>query len=570
MPHVVTRSCCGDASCVYACPVNCIHPTPDEPGFATAEMLYIDPASCVDCGACVSACPVGAIKHHTKLTDAELPFLEINQLFHADPEPRPPQAPTPVHEPLRTGGATLRVAVVGAGPAGLYAADELLKHEAVEVTVIDRLPTPHGLVRAGVAPDHPDTKAVAELFAKIEEQPGFSYALGVDIGTDVTHEGLLRHCDAVVYATGASADARLGIPGEDLPGSRPATSLVGWINGHPAHAEADVSLATDRVVIIGNGNVALDIARLLATDPNRLAPTDISDRALATLRTSQVRQIDIVARRGAAQAACTLPELTSLAQREDLVVTVEGDLHLDDETARARGEDRLDPLLEHKIALFERLAARRDPGDDRPRIVFRFGLTPRELEGTDEVERILLAENSVRRVNGRVTAEPTGRELSIETSLVLRSVGYRGVQLTDLPFDPTTGTVPHEAGRVIHGAAVVPSTYVTGWIKRGPSGYIGTNKTDAQETVASLVADVNGGRLRLDTSPRERLTAFLTRTIPGVVDLRTWRAIERFERARGAAAQRSRRKIAEPELIAAVTERIGSPAQRSTVASRRR
>ena len=557
MPHVVTRSCCGDASCVYACPVNCIHPTPDEPGFATAEMLYIDPASCVDCGACVSACPVGAIKHHTKLTDAELPFVEINQLFHADPAPRPPQAPTPVHEPLRTGGATLRVAVVGAGPAGLYAADELLKHDAVEVTVLDRMPTPHGLVRAGVAPDHPDTKAVAELFAKIEEQPGFSYALGVDVGTDVTHETLLRHCDAVVYATGASADARLGISGEELVGSHPATSFVGWINGHPEHAEADVSLATDRVVIVGNGNVALDIARLLATDPDRLAATDISERALAALHGSRVREIDIIARRGAAQAACTLPELTSLTRREDLVVTVEGDLHLDDETARARREGRLDPLLEYKIGLFERLAARPVPADDRPHIVFRFGLTPRELQGSERVERIVLAENSLRYHDGRVTAEPSGHELSIETSLVLRSVGYRGVQLRDLPFDPRTGTVPHEAGRVLHDDVMAPGTYVTGWIKRGPSGYIGTNKTDAQETIACLVADVNAGRLPVDIAPRERLSAFLTRTVPGVVDLRTWRAIERFERVRGAAAQRSRRKIVEPALIAAVAERVG-------------
>lgn len=560
MPHVVTRSCCGDASCVYACPVNCIHPTPDEPGFATAEMLYIDPASCVDCGACVSACPVGAIKHHTKLTDAELPFLEINRLFHADPAPRPAQAPTPVHEPLRTGGATLRVAVVGAGPAGLYAADELLKHDAVEVTVIDRLPTPHGLVRAGVAPDHPDTKAVAKLFAKIEEQPGFSYALGVEVGTDVTHEALLRHCDAIVYATGASADARLGIPGEELPGSHPATSFVGWINGHPEHAGAEVSLP-DRVVIVGNGNVALDIARLLATDPGRLAPTDISDRALSALRASRVREIDIVARRGVAQAACTLPELTSLAQREDLVVAVEGDLHLDDETERARRGGLLDPLVEHKIAAFERLAARPDPGDDRPRIVFRFGLTPLELQGVGQVERIVLSENSVRHIDGRVTAEPTGEQLSIETSLVLRSVGYRGVRLADLPFDPVSGTVPHEAGRVRHDDAVARRTYVTGWIKRGPSGYIGTNKTDAQETVASLVADVNAGRVQVGGSSRERLTAFLTRTIPGVVDLRTWRAIERFERARGAAVQRSRRKIAEPELIAAVAERVGRVAE---------
>ncbi|OUZ11001.1 4Fe-4S ferredoxin [Aeromicrobium sp. PE09-221] len=562
MTHVVTRSCCGDASCVYACPVNCIHPTPDEPGFATAEMLYIDPASCVDCGACVSACPVGAIKHHTKLTDAELPFVAINEMFHAEPAPRPPQARTPVYERLRTGGATLRVAIVGAGPAGLYAADELLRHDDVQVTVVDRLPTPHGLVRSGVAPDHPDTKAVSALFAKIEELPGFAYSLGVDVGTDVSHEDLLRHVDAVIYATGASDDTRLGVPGEELPGSHPATSLVGWINGHPSHADASFDLSAERVVIIGNGNVALDIARILATDPERLTGTDISDQALRALRGSRVREIVIVARRGAAQAACTLPELTSLSRRDDLTVLVEGDLHLDEGTQRARRDGTIDPLLDHKISLLESLADRSAPDDDRPRIVFRFGLSPWEIEGARRVEGVRLGVNTLRVIDGRVTAEPTEEAITIDTSLVLRSVGYRGVPLRDLPFDPATGTVPHEDGRVRQSDPASPPVYVTGWIKRGPSGYIGTNKTDAQETIASLVADVNIGRVPLGSATREPLDSFLTRTLPGVVDLATWRAVERFERVRGAAARRSRRKVVDPELIAAVAERVSRPGGR--------
>ncbi len=234
MTHVVTQACCADASCVFACPVNAIHPTPDEPDFGLAEMLYIDPKSCVDCGACVGACPVGAIVPDTKVSAEQLPFVDINALFHAEPRTYPIQAPIiPI---VRKAPGPLHVAIVGSGPAALYAADELLKQSDVDVTVIDRLPTPHGLVRSGVAPDHVETKSIDRLFRQIEDQRGFHYLLNVDVGSDITHAELLEHCDAVIYATGASQDRRLGIPGEDLPGSETATEFVAWYNGHPDHA----------------------------------------------------------------------------------------------------------------------------------------------------------------------------------------------------------------------------------------------------------------------------------------------------------------------------------------------
>ncbi len=273
MPYVVTQSCCSDASCVVACPVNCIHPAPGEPGFAEAEMVYVDANSCVDCGACVTACPVDAIKPHTTLTDAELPFIELNRLYYAEqPHPdRTPLALVPAPRVLTRDG--VRVAVIGAGPAGLYAADELLKHAGVSVDVYDRLPTPYGLARAGVAPDHQRTKKVSRLFAAIEGQSGFGYRLNVQVGRDISHDDLAAHYDGVIYAVGASADRALGIPGEDLVGSTSATDVVAWYNGHPDHQDAAVDLGGERVVIVGNGNVALDVARILTADPETLHAT---------------------------------------------------------------------------------------------------------------------------------------------------------------------------------------------------------------------------------------------------------------------------------------------------------
>ncbi len=369
MSHVVTQACCGDASCVFACPVNAIHPTPDEPDFGLAEMLYIDPKSCVDCCACVSACPVGAIVPDTKVAPPQLPFVDINALFFAEGRDYPIQAPVaPIVQVAESG---LRVAIVGSGPAAMYAADELLKQPAVEVTVIDRLPTPHGLVRAGVAPDHTSTKAIDGLFRKIEDQPGFRYLLNVEVGADLSHADLLAHHHAVLYATGASQDRKLDIPGIELAGSETATAFVAWYNGHPDYADHAFDLRSERAVIVGNGNVALDVARILSRDPSELAKTDIADYALAALRDSAIREVVLLGRRGAAQAAFTLPELVGLLGLDDIEFVVEG-ADLDEVVS--------DPMVARKLAALKTAVAHPTRSGAR-RVVFRFCASPTELLG---------------------------------------------------------------------------------------------------------------------------------------------------------------------------------------------
>ncbi|HWV27091.1 MAG TPA: FAD-dependent oxidoreductase [Aeromicrobium sp.] len=516
MPHVVTQPCCADASCVFACPVNAIHPTPDEPDFATADMVYIDPQSCVDCGACVGACPVGAIKPDTKLAEHELPFIELNRLFHQDRPTPPVQAPvTPIVG--RRDDAPLGVAIVGSGPAGMYAADEVLRRPGTEVTVIDRLPTPYGLVRAGVAPDHPETRTVDRLFRMIEDQSGFSYALDVEVGQDVTHAQLVAGFDAVIYATGASDDRSLGIDGEDLPGSGTATDFVAWYNGHPDHVDDRFDLSHERVVIVGNGNVAIDVARILATDPEQLARTDIADHALEALRRSAVREVVILARRGPAQSAFTLPEITGLVQRDDIEVVVEGDLSVPTGSV----------MDDQKLQILRTAPAR--PG--RRRIVLRYQCAPVALLGDTSVTGVRVAATRLETYDGIVRAVLTDDHEDLEAGLVLRSVGYRGRALPDLPFDDARGVVPNVRGRV-EGE---PGVYVVGWIKRGPTGFIGTNKTCATESVNRLFEDLNAGSVARGTGlglPEE-----VRRSALGVEQ---WRQVDRWERRQGLSQGRPR------------------------------
>ena len=467
MPYVVTQSCCSDASCVVACPVNCIHPAPGEPGFAEAEMVYVDPRSCVDCGACATACPVGAIKPHTSLAEAELPFIALNESYYGDfpHADRTPLAVVPRQRQRETSG--LRLAVVGAGPAGLYTADELLRHPGVTVDVYDRLPTPYGLARSGVAPDHPDTRRVVDLFAAIESQAGFAYQLGVEVGTDVTADELGRHYHAVVHAIGAIGDRSLGVPGEDLPGSLPATTLVQWYNGHPDHRDTLVDLGHERVVVVGNGNVALDVARVLTADPASLAGSDIDPGALATLRGSRVEEVVVLGRRGPTEAAFTMPELIGLAGLRDVDVLVSGG-------AAFTGDSP-------KTALLRELS-RRTPRPGRRRIVLRFRTAPVRILGDEQVTGVEVASTDER---GRPVGEPE----TLGAGMVLRAVGHRVLPVSGLPYDDAAGRIPHEGGRVRAGA------YVAGWLKRGPSGFIGTNKSCAAETVAALLDDHEAGLL---------------------------------------------------------------------------
>ncbi|MCW2750346.1 MAG: 4Fe-4S ferredoxin [Aeromicrobium sp.] len=540
MSHVVTQACCGDASCVFACPVNAIHPTPDEPDFGLAEMLYIDPKSCVDCGACVGACPVGAIVPDTKVAGPLLPFIDINALFFAEGRDYPIQAPvTPV---VRMGDSAggLRVAIVGSGPAALYAADELLKQPGVEVTVIDRLPTPHGLVRAGVAPDHESTKSIDRLFRKIEDQPGFRYLLNVEVGADLTHDELLAHHDAVLYATGASQDRPLDIPGIELPGSETATAFVAWYNGHPDHAERTFDLRSERAVIVGNGNVALDVARILASDPARLASTDIADDALDALRGSAIREVVLLGRRGAAQAAFTLPELVGLLSHDDIDFMVEG-ADLDEPVS--------DPMVARKLTALKAAVARAPRAGGR-RVVFRFCASPVELLGGDRLAGVRVTTNRLVTAGEPVRPVPTGELDDIETGLLLRSIGYHGKAVPGVPFDADAGVIPNDDGRVT-GAA---GTYVVGWIKRGPTGFIGTNKSCAEETVGHLIGDFNAGRLAAPTGSARAFAQLVGIRAPRAVDVRGWRAIDRAERKAGAQQGRTRQKLTHLDRMLEVAE----------------
>ncbi|MCP2342704.1 FAD-dependent oxidoreductase [Actinomadura rupiterrae] len=459
MPHVVTQSCCNDASCVHACPVNCIHPTPDEPDFGTAEMLYIDPAACVDCGACVTACPVEAIKPAGKLDEAQLPFLEINADFYKGGRTRRTIL-APHEKPLQVAEREpLRVAVVGSGPSAMYAADELLTIPGARVDVYERLASPYGLVRTGVAPDHARTRQVTEVFDRISREDGFHLHLGVEIGKDVTHADLLRDHHAVVYATGASSDRRLDVPGAS--GIATATEFVAWYNGHPDHAHHEFDLAHPRAVVIGNGNVALDVARILTASPESLASTPISRPALEALRASAIEEVVVVGRRGPAHSAFTLAELVGLTSVADVVVP----------SADLTGLD--DASLKHRTIA----ALPSEPTAGR-RVTLRYFLSPAEITDT-----------------GVTFTRASGEAEHLKAGLVLSSIGYRARPLPDLPFDDDRAVVPNDKGRVMDAGEPVPGTYVTGWIKRGPTGFIGTNKSCARETVRQLVADYNAGRL---------------------------------------------------------------------------
>ncbi|GAB7005630.1 FAD-dependent oxidoreductase [Nocardioides sp. AN3] len=540
MPHVVTGSCCSDGSCVVACPVNCLHPAPGEPGFAEAEMLYVDPASCVDCGACTTACPADAIVPHTALTPEQQPFLALNAEYyevfpHAD---RTPLARIPAPRRLARSGP-FRVAVVGAGPAGLYAADELLTHPEISVDVYDRLPTPYGLVRFGVAPDHPHTKRVQGLFAAIEEQRGFRYFLNVEVGKHVSHAELAEHYDAVLYAVGAAADRPLGVPGGDLPGSLSATDVVAWYNGHPDRQDLAVgldaaSVPSGRAVVVGNGNVALDVARILAEDPERLHATDIAALPLERLRRSNVREVVVLGRRGPDEAAFTLPELVGLAGHDGLNVVA------DTGGARIEGQDARSRLLRE-------LAGRPvDPG--KRTIVLRFLASPVRLLGADNVRAVEIMRNRLEADDGGVRAVATGETEVLEAGVVLRAIGYHGLPVPDLPYDPARGVVPSDGGRVW------PGVYVAGWAKRGPNGFIGTNKSDAHETVERLLDDLDGGELARPSRDAAAIAALVGRRQPSAVDLAGWRSLEREERRRGTEQGRPRVKIVDIDEMLRVAQ----------------
>ena len=391
---------------------------------------------------------------------------------------------------------SLKVAVVGSGPAGFYTADALLKSEEphVAVDLIDRLPTPWGLVRLGVAPDHENIKAVSRAFEKTAARPGFRFFGNVEVGSTVSHEELLAIYDAVVYTVGAQTDRRLGVPGEDLPGSWPATAFVAWYNGHPDFQDLAFDLDCERVVVIGNGNVAIDCARMLALTAEELAPTDTIDEAADAIAASRVREILMLGRRGPVQAAFTPPELKELGELRGAEPVVDAhDLELDAASKAELEADR--DRARRNFDLLQEYAAREPEGKAR-RIVLRFLVSPVAILGEERVEAIEIVRNELVEEGGRIVARPTGETETIPCGLVLRSVGYQGVALPGVPFDERRGVIPNSGGRV-EGAE---RTYAAGWIKRGPSGVIGTNKKDATETVEHLLADAKDGKLTASDS----------------------------------------------------------------------
>jgi len=536
MPHVITQSCCNDGSCVFACPVNCIHPSPDEPGFATSEMLYIDPVACVDCGACVSACPVGAIAPDTRLEPKQLPFVEINASFYPERPagvklpPTSKLAPVIPAAEVRARRHPLTVAIVGSGPAAMYAADELLTQHGVRVNVFEKLPTPYGLVRAGVAPDHQNTKRVTRLFDRVSQDRRFRFYLNVEIGKHLSHADLLAHHHAVLYAVGAPDDRRLDIDGMDLPGTGTATELVAWINGHPDFTDLPVDLSHERVVIIGNGNVALDVARVLTADPDDLARTDISDRALEALRGSVVREVVIAARRGPAHSAFTLPELIGLTGASEVVLDAADHQRVASDLAEAS-----DALTKNKLEILSKLGDGSTPRPQtrRPRIRLAYQLTPKRVLGQQRATGVEFSITGTDEVH------------SLHAGLVLTSIGYRGKPIRDLPFDESAAVVLNDGGRVVDpdNGRPVPGAYVAGWIKRGPTGFIGTNKSCSFETVQALVADFNAGSLTDPVDKPGALATLVHERQPRAVDSAGWRAIDAAEIARGSHDGRPRNKF---------------------------
>jgi ferredoxin/flavodoxin---NADP+ reductase len=433
----------------------------------------------------------------------------------------------------------LRVAVVGSGPAGFYAAGALLAADGpVEVDMYERLPTPWGLVRLGVAPDHPKLKTVSRAFERIAERPGFRFLGNVEVGRDVTQADLARLYDAVVYAVGAQTDRRLGIPGEDLPGSWPATEFVAWYNGHPDFQHLEFDLDVERAVVVGVGNVALDVARMLALTPEELGPTDTTDAAIAAICGAGIREIVVVGRRGPAQAAFTTPELAELGELAGADVIVDA--------VDLEGAEPTDTNSERNLEVLRGFAAR-EPSGKSKRVVLKFFRSPIAIHGVDRVESVELVKNVLDADNRAV---PTEEHETLSCGIVFRSVGYRGVVLPDVPFDERSGTIPNDGGRI------APGLYCAGWIKRGPTGVIGTNKKDATETVELLLEDLRDVPRKGATA--EDVDAFLDERGVRRVVYAGWLAIDEVERGAGEPLGRPRVKLCSWDELLATAERLHS------------
>jgi len=448
-----------------------------------------------------------------------------------------------------------RVAIVGAGPAGAFAAAALRRSLGdVEIDLFERLPTPWGLLRGGVAPDHQEIKRLDERFDSDTLRRGCRFLGNLEVGVDISHADLARHYTAVIYATGAQTDKSLGIPGEDLPGSWAATEFVAWYNGHPDYRELEFDLSGERAVVIGNGNVAADVTRILSLSAAELERTDVADHALAALRESRIRELVVLGRRGPAQAAFTSAELRELGNLDGVDIRVDpAEVELDPVSRRWLAEEGTFTARKN-VQLLREFAARPTRVDAGRRIELRFLRSPVEIRGDGRVEAIDVRRNEiVRSDDGSLKAQSLGDEVeTLECGLVLRSVGYRAVPLPDVPFDERYFVLPNERGRVLTtDGSPLPGVYAVGWIKRGPTGILGTNKRDAEETVGCLMEDLHSGALP-PTADYEPIDALIAERKLDVVTVDGWRAIDAAELERGRGRQRPRVKLASrEELLAA-------------------
>ena len=456
----------------------------------------------------------------------------------------------------------VRVAIVGAGPSGFYAAEHILKDDSThaQVDLFDRLPTPFGLVRGGVAPDHPKIKSVIRVYEKTAAREGFRFFGNVKVGHDIEVDDLERLYHAIVYTIGCETDRQLGIPGEDLPGSHAATAFVGWYNAHPDYCEEEFDLSSERAVVIGNGNVATDVARMLALTGDELRQTDTADHAIEVLDRSQIREIGVLGRRGPVQAAFTNPEIKELGEMEDAeVVVAESEVELDPASAAYLSSEEADKTTRVNVETL-REYSQREPEGKRRRIVLRFLSSPVEILGESRVEKVVIGRNELVEEGGTLRARDSGEREELECGLILRSVGYTGIPIEGVPFDGRRGLILNDGGRVLdsHDAGHKVGHYAAGWIKRGPSGVIGTNKKDALETVRHLLADIESGTLLDPPDPDPgAVEELLAERGVRFVSFEDWQAIDETEVGRGEPHGRPRVKFVRvDEMLDALGEKV--------------
>ena len=436
----------------------------------------------------------------------------------------------------------LRVAIVGSGPSGFYAAQALQKAEiACRIDMFDRLPTPFGLVRLGVAPDHPKIKNVIKIYERIAAKPGFEFLGNVTIGKDITVEELQRFYDALIFASGAETDRRLGIPGEDLPGSHTATEFVAWYNGHPDYHDRTFDLSHETAVVIGQGNVAVDVCRILSKTVDELKSTDIAQHALDALAQSRVKNIYMVGRRGPVQAKFTRLEIKEMGRLDDCDPVVDPADMVFDPVSQVEYDDPENKAIKTIVPILEEFSQRPEPTKNR-RLHILFRKSPVALKGNERVERIVLESNDLVGEPFRVKAKGSGHTEELDCGLVFRSVGYRGLPFPGVPFDEESGRIANRNGRIVGEGSVVPGMYAVGWIKRGPSGVIGTNKPDSQATVQMLLEDMDA-LAPCETPDSEALNSLLKERGIRVVTFEDWTKIDQAEIARGANAGKPREKF---------------------------